>query len=222
MTLGPAALALALFGCWGTGDAPAPPSPAWTPPADPEHVVPFLPASGVAIRVQTSGLNATYRSHVADPAFLAPLAAALDPCVDDTATLSVSYAEGSRDGRVALVLPVGSLDCHITVGADGTVDLSGLVPVAKAVAAYRNTLASTRDMRIYAWKTAIHVEDVHGHATLWLEGQDPIDGTAFDPCVGLDRVEACLHEGLGRFEGTTTLTPATPLQRRRLTALLGG
>lgn len=211
-------LAAWLAGCSTPPPEPQP-EPAWRPSSTPEHIVPFLPGSGVPLRLQFNGLNTSYRTYVGDPAGLATLSKALDGCVDGTATVSVSYVDTTRTGRIALVVPKDALRCHATVDGAG-VDVTGMLPMSRALAAFRNTLGATKDMRFYTFQAALHVEDGQGAVTLWLDGQDPIDGSAFGACAGIDGVEVC--DAADAPAGRTRLAPEALRWRRRLQAVLVG
>ena len=164
----------------------------WVPPREPEETVTVAPTGeGRTLQVGFTGVGRLYQGFFADPEPARALGAALGPCVRGSARVSVTYDERSRMRRVALVLTPDQLACRATRGPDGAWDVSPLVPVAQALAAWRNGVAAQRDMRIYAFRAGIHVVDPWGHGTLWLDGQDPVDGTAFHRCLGLDGFDRC-------------------------------
>ena len=214
----PAALLVVAVGCWSGGEPEPPLVPAWSPTSHPERVELFEASEGVDIAVQFIGVGTLYRSFFLDPAQLQPLASALGACVKGRATLALSYDEPTRVGHVALVLPASHLTCRAAPAGEG-IDITPMVPVLQALAAYRNGLGATKDMRLYSFRTALHVEDGFGAVTLWLEGQDPIDGTAVGRCLGLDGFERCVADAAP--DGLVTLDVVDGRRRRRMRDLIG-
>ncbi|MCB9663382.1 MAG: hypothetical protein H6732_04670 [Alphaproteobacteria bacterium] len=203
----------------GPAEAPEPEVRAWAPPSDPEHVqLVRVGTEGRGVAVQFTGVGTLYRSWFGDAEVLAPFVEAVAPCLEPPFELSVTYDEDTRRGRVALVAAAGQVRCPARA-ADGDLDLAPLTGLARPLADLRNGLAATRDIRIYGFGTALHLEDDRGAVTLWLDGQDPLDGSAFARCLGLDGVERCLADEAP--EGLTTLAPAEAPLRRRLATLLG-
>lgn len=220
MRLRLAVLTLAVAGgcrC-GPAEAPEPEVTSWAPPPDPQHVTVVPVEGGPAVAVQFTGVGTMYRSWFADAEVLGPFAEALRSCIDGPIELAVTYDEDTRRGRVALVTARSQLRCFAQVTRDG-VDLASFTAVSRPVAGLRNRLAGLRDIRIYGFATAVHVEDERGAVTLWLEGQDPIDGSAFGPCLGLDGVERCVEGGAP--DGLQHVALPERAWRKRLQALLG-
>lgn len=190
------------------------------PPREPEEAVTVAPeGDGLAVQVGFTGVGRLYQGFFADEAPLRALGAALVPCVRGPVRVSVTYDEPSRMGRVALVLTPDQLACRATHGPGDAWDVSPLVPVAQALATWRNGVAAQRDMRIYAFRTGIHLVDPWGHATLWLDGQDPVDGTAFHRCLGLDGFDRC--EAGGERDGVRAYRVADARLANRVVDLFG-
>lgn len=195
---------------------------AWVPPSRPDAAV-AVPAAegGVPLRLETVGVNPSYQAAFSEPERLAALSAALAPCVTGTPRLVVVYHPSSRVGRVVLAVRAGELGCRGVVAADGQVDLDALAAVTGPLAAWRNAVAAVTDMRLYAFRTALHVTDSWGHATLWLDGQDPIDGTAYGRCLGLDGFDRCPHSQEAARNGVRRYPLDDVRLRNRVKDLLG-
>lgn len=208
-------LALCLLGslaaCGGTPEPAAPPPPAWIPP-DATHQARYEGGEGEAsLLLRFTGINDRYRSHLTEPDRLAALAKAVAPCVSGGIELVATYDATDSLGRLVLVVPSGRLTCRATA-TEGGLDVSALTPLSTGLAAYRQGLGATRDMRILSWKAGVLIEGEGvgtSSATLWLAGQYPEDGSTFSPCVDVGGVFRC-PEDAERSAGTTTLPLSDP------------
>lgn len=129
-----------------------------------------------AIELRADGLTDAYRAAFADetPALARALADA--GCAEGPVGVDVTYAD--RIGRIVGRGPWAAA-CRARV-AGGAVDLSAVTPIGRAFAGYRNRLATTRDLRLTAFRVGVDVGGGGGPAcVVWLAGQIPPDGSAF-------------------------------------------
>lgn len=206
-----------LLACGAPVEEELPPA-AWIPPSVPEESIALAaPEGGVPLRLEFTGVNLMYRGFFADAEPARELALALAACVRGTPRVSITYGGMGKPSRIALIVRAGDLLCHARQGEDKRWEVDALVPVARALATWRNRIAAQRDMRVYTFRTGVHVHDAWGHATLWLDGQDPVDGSAFHPCLGLDGFDRC---GPPTQDGVRSFTLTDVRLRNRLGDLL--
>ncbi len=167
------------------------------------------------------GVGQGYQVAFSERERLAALAQDIAPCVSGSPRLSVTYDGPTRMGRIALVVHASELRCHGAIAPDGSVDLRPLTKLTAPLATWRNRTAAVTDMRLYAFRTALHITDAWGHATLWLDGQDPIDGTAYARCVGLDGFDRCPHTREAARDGVLAYPLDDARLRNRFKDLLG-
>lgn len=157
---------------------------------------------GIDVDIAYSQIGTLHRGYFGDDSLVSGLSRSADACVESTLDLVVTYQERERIGHVVGSLPKSQLRCYITESPDGLV-LDALRPLGQALARYRNAVAEAKDIRVYAFRTGISVRDDKGSGIFWLEGQDPIEGTTFAPCVTVDARKYCAPGK--RSDGFTTL-----------------
>lgn len=174
-------------------------------------------AEGREVRLKFKGVGRLYRGFFAEKAGVQALGKGLAGCVAGEASVVVTYDDTHRIGRIVVDVPVQALTCHGALGEDG-LELSGLAPLGKAVAAWRDDIASKKDLRVWSFKVGVAVRDGMGGAILWARGQYPTDGSTFSPCVGVDGIERCAAGE--RRDGTSKLSFADKKVGGRVETLL--
>lgn len=191
----------------------------WRPPKVAERYEHLDAAEqGVSIDIAYTSIGKLHRGYFENPELTSALSVAAKSCVDDTLGMVITYDEVERTGRVVVSMLHDRLKCRAKPTADG-LDVSGLTPLSTALATYRNAVASKKDIRIYGFRTGIHVRDEAGTATLWVEGQDPIDGSTFSPCAEVDGLESCAPGK--RLDGVTVVKLPDEARQARLASLFG-
>lgn len=191
----------------------------WRPPKVAERYEHLdAAAEGVAIDIAYSSIGKLHRGYFENAELTGALSVAAKACVDDTLDMVITYDEVERTGRVVVSMLHDRLKCRATP-VDTGLDVSALLPLTTALAAYRNAVAAKKDIRIYGFRTGVHVRDGAGTSTLWIEGQDPIDGTTVSPCVEVDGFESCAPGK--RLDGVTVVKLPKPERQARLTTLFG-
>lgn len=156
----------------------------------------------VDVDLAFSGVGTLYRGYFGMEAAVGALGVGLGPCLEDNARVVITYDDEERIGRIVLDTDPQSLSCLAT-GAGGA-DVTAMTPVTRALAAYRDTIASSRDFRVASFRIGVTLRSGAKLCTAWAAGQYPPDGTTFSSCVTLAGVEKCMP---GEHEfGVQTLT----------------
>jgi len=154
------------------------------------------------VRLELQGLSRMYRYHFSEAEFTDPLAEALGTCFEGWVDVVVAYDNEERQGRIYVHTPHDRLRCRPLVTGAG-LDVRPLAPIGRALAQYRDALASQRDFRLANFLTGVRVVQGVHVCDLWAEGQNPPDGTTFSGCVTLQGHEVCTvddrREGLQRI-----------------------
>ncbi len=189
-----AAIALGLAACTGTPDIVV------EPDSDNNEAVTIdvvaVPigrpdSNGVAeLVIQYEGVSPLYKGFFNDAAVGGALARAAQSCVGDTTYLYVSYDMETRTGRLTLRIEPDVTTCR-PVQADGGWQTTPTFPLARALAQYRDALASTYDLRIAAFHVQVAVRSTRSMCTLRAEGTHPPDGNGFGACVLHGMEERC-------------------------------
>jgi hypothetical protein len=148
-------------------------------------------AAPVEVSLELRGVSPAYREHFADPDALRALGAALAPCLrggdEEGPRVWVDYDQGRGVLRLSGDWAPG---CRPRHGPDG-VDLAPVVPLGRALAGWRNTLAVRYDRRLARFDALIDL-GVGGSSgpgpsaascAITLAGQVPPDGSTFAPCA---------------------------------------
>lgn len=146
-------------------------------------------------------VGALHRGYFSDTSAVGALSEALGPCISQTAQVLVAYDQEQRIGRILLKAPPGSLACAPAQDGDA-IDLSALVPVGRALAAYRDDIAARFDYRVSSFKIGVSFTRGARSCDLFFGGTHPPDGTAFDPCLHCATGAMCAQGG---EEGVTRL-----------------
>ncbi len=200
------AIALGLTACSGTPDVAVEPDSdqAVAPAIDVVEVPAARPDSnGVAeLVIQYEGVGALYKGFFNDAAAGDALARAAQSCVGDTTYLYVSYDDTTRTGRLTLRVEPDVTTCRPVQTETGW-QTSPSFPLSRALAQYRDTLASAYDLRIAAFHVQVAVRSTRSMCTLRAEGTHPPDGNGFGACVLHGMEERCgvvADGGLLEFE----------------------
>ena len=154
-------------------DTPEPPRAAVAPKGE------MLPAE---VRLQFDSISQLHRGYFGDPVMLAPLEKGLASCALGPTDVVISYDSEKHIGRMVLYADTSGVRCSPKATPSGY-DLSPLVPVTQAMAAYRDKLAALRDYRISSFRIGVNFMKGLQMCTLWSAGQYPPDGTTWSPCV---------------------------------------
>lgn len=186
---------LSLVLALGCPEAPAPQAtPSEAPPLNPLPAAPAAAADTLSepvdVRFAFQKIANNYRYYFSEPEFTGPLEQALGACFDEYAEVVVTYNLETLVGRIFVQTPRNRLGCAPIVTEHG-LDVRPLVPVTRALAAYRDALASGRDFRLANFAIGVRVVDGVQICDLWAEGQNPPDGSTFSACVTLQGHDVC-------------------------------
>lgn len=148
------------------------------------------------------GVGPLYQGFFSTPSAVAALGESLGACLGQTAQVWISYDSVEFVGRIVLKVPPDASICRAS-DSGGAVDLSGLVPLTQAIAAYRDRISSAYDYRVASFRVGVLYTRGAKTCTVWAAGQHPPDGTRYDPCVDLNGVSTCADGD--RSAGVTTL-----------------
>jgi hypothetical protein len=147
----------------------------------------------VQIGLQFNGVSPLYQGYFATEDWVAALGASLGDCLSGEADIVVSYDSEARIGRILVSTTPDELRCLPSVTGD-TLDLTALEPIGRALAAYRDTIAAERDIRIASFRSGVRLLRGTDLCEVYIGGQFPPDGTTFSPCVTLLGHETCLGD----------------------------
>ncbi len=164
-------------------------------------ITPSSGEGGAAVELRFFEVGALHQGYFSDTSAVGALSQAMGPCISQTAQVLVAYDQERRIGRILLKAPPGGLMCAPSQQGDG-IDLSGLVPVGRALAAYRDDVAARFDYRVASFKIGVSFTRGARSCDLFFGGTHPPDGTAFHPCLHCATGATC---ALGGDEGVTTL-----------------
>lgn len=103
----------------------------------------------------------------------------------------VTYDTENRVGRIFLKVPPGALHaCLPRVDGSG-VDLAPLVPLGRALAAYRDRVSGHFDVRVASFRVGASFVRGSYLCNAWLGGQHPPDGSTFSPCLTTAAHDLC-------------------------------
>ena len=96
--------------------------------------------------------------------------------------VEVAYDTPKRLGTLTLTLDADELLCKpVREGAD--ISLRPLEPIGRALAAYRDAVASSYDYRVATFQVWLRTDGGEVACGLMLAGQYPPDGSTWSPCV---------------------------------------
>lgn len=186
--------ALFLVACAGTTEsAVEPDSESATAPSMDVVAVPAAVhhSNGDAeLVIQYEGVGPLYQGFFNDADAGDALARAAQACVGDTTYLYVSYDTTTRTGRLTLRVEPDVMTCR-PAQVDGGWQTSPSFPLSRALAQYRDTLASAYDLRIAAFHVQVAVRSTRSMCTLRAEGTHPPDGNGYAACVLHGLEERC-------------------------------
>jgi hypothetical protein len=200
-----------LGSCGSPSSPPSPPEPVdefvSTAPAAPPPDVPKITTIGagdaVDVELRFFGVGELHKGFLSDTQLIGRLGKDLGACVQGTAQVLIRWNAEERVGWMQLKVPPGGLRCMPTPHPEGGWDLSPLVPITRALAAYRDGAAGNYDLRFSSFHIGTSFTRGANQCLLRIAGQHPPDGTAFSPCVDIAGVPACA--GLDEDAGVTRL-----------------
>jgi len=200
---------------------PVPPPPAWQTPSveDAPNAVTAVAGSAQAVddHLAFEGVGTQYRGYFAHEDAVVALGEALGSCVSERARVVVTWNDEERIGRIILDTEPDQLRC--VPQGEGAADLTGLTGVTRGLASYRDTIASSRDLRVASFRVGVTVRYGAKLCTAWSGGQFPPDGSSFAACPSLAGVETCL-EGRPQ-EGVTSFVFQRPEDQRYWASCFG-
>ena len=148
----------------------------------------------VDVELHFHGVGQLYQRFFSDPAAVGALGRALGPCLTETAQLIITYDSERRIGRIRLRVPPGGARC-VPMGADTSLSLAPIEPVGLALAAYRDALAASFDLRIQSFEIGLQFTRGTRTCVLTAAGDHPASGRLWDPCVGLGHTRCAAGTG---------------------------
>lgn len=136
------------------------------------------------VQLEFEGVSRLHQGYFSSPTYVRTLVKSLSGCVG-LAQLRVTYDTPKRLGRIELVLDSDQLWCGPGRG-DENLDLRPLEPLGRALAGYRDAIASAYDFRVASFETGLWIHRGGDTCGLTLAGQYPPDGTSWSPCVEMD------------------------------------
>ena len=136
-----------------------------------------------------------HKGFLSDTAIVGGLGTGLGGCVEGTAQVLARWNAEERVGWLQLKVPPGGLSCMPQPHPEGGWDLSPLVPVAVALANYRDRAAAQYDFRFASFNVGISFTRGAHQCLLRLAGQHPPDGSQFSACVDIAGVQHCTGGG---------------------------
>lgn len=189
-----AVLLLTLLGCGSEPPAPASQLPA-APPVAPDAVErgPLVIPAGegdVAVTLAFQGVGNLHKGYFRTDDLVEAMGAGMGGCVADPAEVLVSWDSDENLGTILLHTVGTQLGCK-PVAVDGGYDAGPLVPIGRALAAYRDGVANRFDLRVASFRTGVRVIRGTQVCDVWFAGQFPPDGTTVSPCAHLQGHEVC-------------------------------
>lgn len=172
--------------------------------ASPDGSAPPPGDGPVPVELQYVGVGDLHQRWFGDEAIVTDLAVALGPCIRERAVVRTTWDEAAKTGRIELLVEGRQLACR----ASGTdpVDLAPFTPVTRALAAYRDAVASRFDFRVASFAVGVEVLQRTTLCRLTVGGQFPPDGSTFAQCVDLGGDVQCVEAA----DGTTRFAFADP------------
>lgn len=140
--------------------------------------------TAVDVELHFHGVGELYQRFFSDPSAVGALGRALGPCLNETAQVVVSYDGERRIGRIRLRVPPGGASC-MPAEADGAYSLRPIQPIGAALAAYRDALAASFDLRIQSFEIGLQLTRGTHTCVLRAAGDHPPSGSLWSPCVGM-------------------------------------
>jgi len=195
-----------VIGCGGEPEVqPVAPAPAPEPVR--KQIVVGGEGGAASVGLQFRGISPLYQGYFGDEKLVGQLGVALGACADGAVDVVVSYSNETRIGTVFVQTDPKSAVCVPTRTGE-EFDLSPMVPIATALAQYRDALSANYDLRIASFKTGVTWLSGTNLCSVWAGGQYPPDGSTFSPCLDFAGNATC---GKGaRDEGVVLLQMQTP------------
>lgn len=175
-------------------------------------------SEAVPIQLQFSSLSKLHQGFFLRDSGILALGQDLASCGDAVFTVEVAYDQEALRGRVVGFVPQGTPGCAPTRTGDG-LDLRPMSSAAGALAKYRDDVAGRSDYRIANFEIAVRTETASGSCRFDAGGQNPPDGSTFQPCVLVGEERVCV-EGVDPKEGVLRLASADPAVVQKLHACL--
>ena len=150
----------------------------------------------VSVYLKFHSLTPLYQSFFSNTKAVSTLGTDLGRCLTQGVDLLVAWDLENRQGRLTLVLPPGTSACLPRLD-DQAVDLSPLIPIAAALADYRDKLAASYDLRLSSFTLGLQFTRGNKTCLLVPEGDHPPSGRLFAPCLGLGGTQCALEQKPG-------------------------
>jgi hypothetical protein len=160
------------------------------PPAERRITTVVGNEDAVAITLQFRGVGPQYQNYFSQPAFVGALGTALGACQVEEAVVLITYDSENWIGTITLETSPESLTCPVRLTEVGA-DLSAMSPIGMALAAYRDQVSGTFDIRIASFRVGVSLLRNTHLCTFWIGGQYPPDGSAWSPCASFAGNEHC-------------------------------
>lgn len=146
--------------------------------------------AAIPIQLRFTTVGKLHQGFFGRPELVREVGAGLGACTSHTVDLDVVWSQADLEGRIVAVMPQDSSECR-PVLSDNGIDLTPLVPVSRAVAAYRDAVAGSSDFRIANFAVGVDLTRQGVVCRLRAAGQHPPDGTRYDPCVSVNGTPVC-------------------------------
>ncbi len=186
----------------------APPAPAADPAVAPAGAV--APTGAVAGDVSTGGgavtaepvqivfvwegISTLYQSFFSDPEIVTDLAAGFAGEVRGPANVYVRYDSEHHRGSIRLQVRPDTLPRPPRRTGD-TIALQDLAPLTTALATYRSSAASRKDLRLESFKVGLESFRGARSCIFQVAGTPPPDGRLVSPCVQINGKDRCGDPG---------------------------
>jgi hypothetical protein len=219
-----------LLGCTSELPAPAPVVPVKprvvvvqpkAPPVVPESdepsgsLVQVSAGAAVPIQIRFYTVSGLHQGYFARAKGVRALGEGMGLCTPDPVTVDVSWKQAKLEGRILAIMPEKLGACAPSVSGR-SVDVAALLPMSKALSAWRTYVAATSDLRINAFQVGLQFGEGDESCVMFVGGQHPADGSTFVPCVEIGGEKVCAEGDVG-----TKLKFADAAQHERLVRCLG-
>jgi hypothetical protein len=137
--------------------------------------------SPAVLYLRFEGVSRLHQGYFSAPVLLRHFAEGLTGCVG-TVDLEIAYDTPNRLGTLTMAIDPDELLCKPTQDESG-IHLRPLEPMGRALAAYRDSVASSYDYRVATFEGWLRTRGGEVSCGLKLAGQYPPDGSTWSPCV---------------------------------------
>lgn len=145
----------------------------------------------VVVEVTWEGIGKLHKGYFSTPDLVADVSDDLrGHLATSPAQVRVGWDEAANTGWVRLVVPPGALATP-PGEAHGRVDLQALAPLTRALASWRDGVASRYDLRVQSFGIGVDFYRGALHCRVGVAGTPPPDGSVVSPCVQVNGAEVC-------------------------------